>query len=1011
MSVASSVGSNRPPLRLQPNASFLFDEVTDEEEQDRVAPHALHNKRFTRKYLKSVFPSGFGVQSVRMGEDLLKKGISALAKQQISIAPGGITSLHQRAPIQSNMISANNSFVDLSPEASLASLDGPRTLVSNSSAPIVPNLLELNNSLASHVKLAPSSSKTLLHVRGTTGTFAPLASFTDVFKGKDYLNFDRQINDSILEDDNPSAKGDKGAPDDFADVAGPYFTEVHQAPAPEATRAPASASTMRGDTGDGSDRPNTTYGLLKSVGTKVVIDTTAEKQPPPHYVPGTLEAPHGMSLSISTAGSERSPPPPNKELVTRQHYLWQKPSGIDQLREYVHRARIPDLRQSAASMQIPALLPSLPQSVRSATGTGGAQNKKELHGIPTKAPFGMFGTASRASEVVNHVGSWEMGASVASEAAARAGYGAVVDVPGVPVQMPGVTSVKPLTQDKHNASGFLLSYDEWMKGSEESSRAGTRKSTRSGVVAVTTTDTAASGLRVEVKLSRHGASDTLPDVGNDVEIGAAAYASGLGYQTFPKYIRVQMYSFQQVLRSSSVSSMKPQYEFDMNRELTLEQLCRLVLNKAAQINAHELRFDEQDVKQAVIFSYTGVGSSKQSWRPIERQLDWDSAKLSSLSFLKDPTPLHLMYSINLKEDLDEAYLYENTPTLSELRDFEKLGYPAPENSAGFGLRQTQGDGSPAASRTRASTAPSTSDGTDLRKVQTSVQERVSSASSPIVPGSKQFPSDIRALSPSGGNSVRAPRPASPTVSRSSSKAVAAVSGASGSGTAIMPRSRPPSPDMAKTKFPLTKTSLSFKRNNFSSLDGKLTSELNDLAGGLLGAPEILPPSLALFDYPPPAEKLNEGARNDDSSVASLRSVRSKHSVHRNGNTITQSATLNTVDMNLMSKYGSPPRPSFGQKKSEKSPPHGKKKSNAISPQNAQAPLMREVKSLSNLLLNSSHKNGGMLDTQSLNSEHSVMSLSQVRDEQITKTLLANMSREKQSRIATELESRLMLTKW
>jgi hypothetical protein len=197
------------------------------------------------------------------------------------------------------------------------------------------------------------------------------------------------------------------------------------------------------------------------------------------------------------------------------------------------------------------------------------------------------------------------------------------------------------------------------------------------------------------------------------------------------------------------------------------------------------------------------------------------------------------------------------------------------------------------------------------------------------------------------------------------------------------------------------------------MDGKLASELNDLAGGLLGSPEILPPSLALFDYPPPAEKLNESAmRNDDSSIGSLRSIRSHHSTRRNGPGVTQTTTLNTVDMHLMSKYGSPPRPSFGQKRSEKSSPQSKKKSNAGSPQNsARAPVMREVKSLSNLLLNSSQKNGTMSDAHSLSSEHSVMSLSQVRDEQITKTLLANMSREKQGRIAAELESRLMLTKW
>ena len=1027
-----STGSSRAPLHMHPNASFVIEEVTDDEDVQQITPHALHNKRFTKKYLKSVFPSGFGVQNARIGEDLVPNQLTLLAKKRRDMANLRNPQANQ-ASIHRMLLTAESPSMVVpvglgSPEASisLASLEEKNSLASNMTSPIVPNLSVMNTSLASHVKLASNASKTLVHVKGTTGTFAPVTSFTDAFKGKEYLKFDRCMDDSLVDDDLMlRSRSDKGAPDDFADVAGPYFTEIQQAVVgtisanvpvvqPITTESIVRQNTAQCSPGS-AERPDTTSQMLKNVGKQV-----AQEKQPLFY--SLLDVPHGMSYSMSSEGSEIRPPPQaNKELVARSHVLWQKPSGLDKLKEYVSRARIPDVRSSANSMQVPAFLAPLPSSLRSATGIGGVPNNTEVHGVPKKAPFGLFGSVGPV--VDKSVGSWELGASIAGEAASRAGYGPAQHVGESDLPSPA-NKKKLLTLDEHNASGFLLSYDQWMKSGDDVLSQDPIHSATS-IAKITTTDTSTNNeIRVGVTRSRQGPKP----IDKSVKKEESSHAGGLGYQVFPDFIHVRMYSFQSVLKTLSVDSMKVQYEFDMARDITLEQLSQLVVKKASQINVHELRFDDSDEAQPVIFAFTGVGNGRQTWRPIEKALDWSNVKLNSLSFLKDPIPLHLMYSMHLNEDLDEAFLFENTTTLAELRDFEKLGYAASsDTSAGFGLRQIQGNGSPAASRTRANTAPSTSEGIAIRIPENNIGgDRGSSERAERSERAEQRASTANEYTRSLRQGVRDPRPQSPTVSRSSNKAVAASSLSSASGNIISKESkaRPTSPDFAKTKFQLMKTHpFSPNISRQISPENKLTSTvLNELAGGLLGVPVVAPPALHAHDFPRKMQRLEQSSdcdNDDDRSVGSMHSLHSLRSQHASKIT----ATLNTVDMNLMSKYGSPPRPSFGHKMSTRaqSPRDNKKtpekKGKIVFPTTCSAPKMSTTRSLATLLFNPVHSRGTS-DAGSvcsgggnISGGSSVMPISQVRDIQKTKSLMASMSIDKQIRIATELENRLMLTKW
>ena len=1003
MSVADSV-NGRSPLKMQPNASFIIDEV-DDADLDPVTPHALHNKRFTQKYLKSVFPSGFGVQNVRIGRDLHKDKHLIQTKQQKKLT---------RKSHASSLLSQGSPgvFHDERSVLSLATEVSQQTAGSVLTAPVIPSIMEMNKSLATNVETNKSlhanvkltdthTVRAPQQIKGTTGTKAPQSSFTDAFKGTKFLDLDNaSMDDSLLEDEK-DMHTDKGARDDYADVAGPYFTEMAQRPVSQPRVAAGTAPTSP----PGQGRPDTTASLLK----EVVVQLQDLAMPMTDDMSFSLTSLASTHTRVS--GSGRSPPQSNKELVTRSQVLSQKPSGIDRLRDYISRARIPDIRSNNSTMNTPALLPSLGSSVRMATGTGGHDNNQPVHGVPPKAALGLFTpsasyvrTASQLHAANVGSGCWEMGAAVAGAAATRAGYGPVIQLPAASSEdsISSPRSPTGLTANKHNASGFLLSYDQWVDSGGGSPHAPKQE-------AVLLNSATEGGMRVEVKRSRQAPRTT---GAADVE-----HAGGLGYQTYPTSIHVYMYSFQSVMRASAVSDMKPQYDFEMSREMSLDQLRQTVMSKAAQLNASELRHDEQKATAPVVFAYSGKG-----WKALERPLEWSKCKLQAISFLEKRRPLRLMYSIHPNEDLDEAFLYENRTTLAELRDFEHLGYEAPQSSAGFGLRQIQADGSPAASRQRGSSPEST-------------QPRAATA--PLSGGVRNFVHDGTPFDRTGSPSVRT-RPQSPTVSRSSSRAMNQVTSAGGSAVSPKSKARPASSDFAKTKYQLAKTLPVAPLHSAYTPpvergDGPYkvmsTEELNNMTGMLLGETSVPPPSLHQSHFPPPSKAESEKQRkmepsgeadydtvcaakdDDDASVYSSASMKAAGSQRDQ----TRTNTMTLVDMKLMSKYGSPPKPSFGQKKSSPnragSPEDyrfgGKKTKKFIIPK--QNPPMQKSKSLATLLLTHTPSQG--LDAGGSTASSNTMSMSQLRDIQVTKNILANMSMDKQNRLCNELEGRLLLTKW
>jgi len=1009
MSVAESV-NKRSPLKMQPNASFIIDEINDGD-QEHLTPHALHNKRFTQKYLKSVFPSGFGVQNVRIGGDLQKDKHLIQNKKLMPKV--------RRSPSVSIMSQGTPAvgYFDERSVLSLATEVTAQTARSVLTAPAVPSIMDMNKSLATNVttnksvhtnlKLADSRTvKAPQHIKGTTGTKAPAASFTDAFKGAGYPNFNMgSMDDSLLEEDR-DGHTDKNAPDDYADVAGPYFTDLAQQELPQpivSIKAPGSPDSP------GQGRPDTTAALLK----EVVVQMHGLAVP---LTDDDVSFSLTSLASSHTRGSGREPPVTNRDLTTRPQILRQKPTGIDLLKDYMIRARIPNIRTHNSAMSMPALLPALHSSVRLATGTGGHENSSPVHGVPPRGAFGLFTPSASHVEAASHAraaqGGWELGAAIAGAAASRAGYGPVVQLPATHNE--GSVSPPPhtptgLTTNKHNASGYLISYDQWIDDATRHSPISALKTpvSASGDIVIKTNSSMEGGMRVEVKRSSHASKRP---ASADEE-----HAIGLSYQTYPDSIHVYMYSFQQVMCAHSVTDMRPQYEFEMSRDMTLDQLSQTVVNKAAQMNASEIRFDEKIVAP-VIFVYSG-----KVWRALEKPLEWSKCKLQSVSFLEKRRPLRLMYSMHLNEDLDEAFLYENKTTLAELRDFEPLGYEAPESSAGFGLRQIQVDGSPAASRIR-----------KRDESPTSTKERAHTAPS----GSRNFVHDGSPFDRSDVASVRNSRPQSPTVSRSSNRAVAQVTSAGGSAVSRVPKARPVSPDHAKTKFQLSKTNhkpgvftpspLGAGENGPRKL--LTTEELNDMTGMLLGEPVVPPPALRTSQFPPPtkadAEKLrsleatreNNNAEygfnpdNDDGSVHSMTSFRTSGSQRDP----TRTTTLTLVDMKLMSKYGSPPKPTFGHKQRSRAQSPDDSRFGGKRASTMQFTLPRKTmptqksKSLATLLLTHTPSNNG-LDSPS--SSSTVMSLNKVRDIQVTKNILANMSADKQNRLCNELEGRLLLTKW
>jgi hypothetical protein len=445
--------------------------------------------------------------------------------------------------------------------------------------------------------------------------------------------------------------------------------------------------------------------------------------------------------------------------------------------------------------------------------------------------------------------------------------------------------------------------------------------------------------------------------------------------------------------------------------------------------------------------------------------------------------------MHLNEELDEMFLYENSPTLAELRDFEALGYIAPEASAGYGLRQTQNDGvhsSPAASRQRARSAPQSAGEVGGELLPGSpISVPVSRVGTPAAGARLEPPLDaLDTPAVSIPVYVRDPPMPSPVKSRSSNRAVAAVTGASGSGVSVECKARPASPDYKNTKFQLNsrKAPPTFSphsnSNNTSSHAAALSNSasrspsrgisdavLNDMAGGLMGQDFVPPPVLSAHDYPPQKQEASGMGRKhqslgnlshapgcgdaDDASVNSLESFGSLLSGQRgDGNTNTNTLNLNTVDMQLMSKYGSPPKPSFGSKLNSRaqSPTNsvapvqrgsrrakngreavgsgsssatGGHRNKHSSPQRSGSPPILPSSSLATLLvsdppmqMNTALKESGSLASLASFASHNTdMSLNKVRPGQTSKLIQANFTADKQNRIAFELQNRLMLTKW
>lgn len=161
MSICSDA-TKKTPLPLSPNASFIMEQFDDENDLI-VAPHALHNKRFTKKYLKNVFPSGFGVQSIRVKDLTNTSDILATTKSAAANS--------KPKQIRNNNDNTNNTIYNQQLKKNMApDEESVLSQASGMTSALIPNIAELNQSLATNVKYSNNNKNLeVKYMKGTTG--------------------------------------------------------------------------------------------------------------------------------------------------------------------------------------------------------------------------------------------------------------------------------------------------------------------------------------------------------------------------------------------------------------------------------------------------------------------------------------------------------------------------------------------------------------------------------------------------------------------------------------------------------------------------------------------------------------------------------------------------------------------------------------------------------------------------------------------------------------------------
>lgn len=416
-SVVTIVSTNRsPPV----NKSLILDEDEfddDEINEQQYRLYSFHNRKYTRKFLKSVFPSGFGTHRVRKGDDI------------------------QRNPYEQKVL-----------QEALKKRLNKQAAQANSTHPKPSELSLAGESDGSHF----GSTKSIQdqNIKDSKGN--KLTSFHQVFQGGQHLMDDSTVDTFLLSEGGDDKR--RGG-DDFADVAGPYFYEAGQQQQPQRVETLVPQPIMRdrqpsydsvtskefeqrmNELDQDIERENISRGTSleaqNAINGTPVEDAQAQKyamaidflqkaslsdesrlsqdvslsSPLQSQRPSTTQVyanqlSYSLTPNLTPMGADGFQPPDlGQQLTTREVILNRRPNYISQMKDLMKRSRRPGLAEHAPYLP-PAVLPAMTNFKTMQAVAAEAALKGPLGTSPSSPSLrgpgeGLSGNSSR-SFVSNH---------------------------------------------------------------------------------------------------------------------------------------------------------------------------------------------------------------------------------------------------------------------------------------------------------------------------------------------------------------------------------------------------------------------------------------------------------------------------------------------------------------------------------------------------------------------------------------------------------------------------------
>lgn len=711
MSVSgASISSKQSSSRiLSPNQSLILDEIDDEDEDDfmqqRHASYGFFNRKFTRKKLKSVFPSGFTTHRVRTDRDLLPATSQFYGRNKL---PYGREFDGMRAGAKSVV----SDFPSKSYHDAFKGEDGFRD----------------------------DMTDTMSFQAGKGDDFADVAGpyFHEVDQGATRKR--QQSSMPVI----PTIAAADQSDSLHKDASGP--SPDHH---PHRSRSPSGSP----------ERPRTAQELMMNIDYSDVM--------PRGPSVGVGESHFSLSAGFGEpSGSIGSmgylPPQQNKELVAREVHLHDRRGGrseertkeksvrakqapIQSTAPFIPPSKLPPMptkaaptdheqemeEKSIASLESLVKQTSTPVGSRSGTvgGTGGSPSGQKRSGSPLGEPsssslmgspvidlFSQYDVldAEGGSETWLRRGQYtapprerptrrsksppRKSRSATGSRSGRnkkkksAGDGNKTELGlGSPVTSPGQgtgLSEQPTvgTAETGDTLGYdQLDYDEWMKvmSEDNGSATGTAPSLVVTVKSKNTSESAAQEADTGVgagatKTSSDGqvVKGKIPKRGNKpagrtplqqyLEGRLHAVRDGKVEDTSAG-VEVVLYSFLSLMGGSSLDEALPSSRFSVSREIDLPTMLQLVGSVVgpAGLTSNSFYDKRNTVPEPTLFIYQ---EKNKSWLPLVQGIQ---LRLSLLSCLADRRALKLMYSLKFSDEIDEAFYYANgKPTLEEIEQAE-----------------------------------------------------------------------------------------------------------------------------------------------------------------------------------------------------------------------------------------------------------------------------------------------------------------------------------------------------